>query len=343
MTKINKEILALIDEAVELEDQTQTTGGDFEYAPPPAGLTVGRFIEYIELGEQPQKPWKGQPKKPIDEVRLTFELLSPAKNIREIEVDGVKKKVADRYGFTLPKSFNEKSKFYKLFNKMAYGRDSIKHMAQMLGEAFTITVEHNVVEKDGNKRTYVNIRNKAGEYLIGAPVQVNHLTGESKPLNVPEALSPIKLFLFNKPTKATWDSLFIDGDRTKKDGEGNEVTETKNWLQEKILGASNYEGSALSELLEGYDELTIEDEIQEEVEEASDDLGLEEEVVEETPAPKKTVATVGKKAAPAAKAPAKAAVAKPAAKTTPAKTTVAKAAPKKAVSSDDALAALGLA
>lgn len=62
---------------------------------------------------------------------------------------------------------------------------------------------------------------------------------------------PLQVFLWGKPTKATWDSLFIDGTVTRKNKEGDEVEYSKNWLQEKIASATNYDGSLLDQLLGG--------------------------------------------------------------------------------------------
>lgn len=259
----NLSIADLANLAAQTEDQTETkTGGDFEYTPAPAGVGVARFVEYIELGMAKQKPYQGKPKADAEMVRLTFELLS-AKNIREIEVDGVKRKVADRITLTLNKNFGEKAKFKKLFNKMVYGRDGIKHFAQMLGQPFLVTITHNKDEKD-EKKVYANLNDAEGNYLIGAP---RMQTKDADPLagtpaefadissKVPEALTPLRIFLWDNPTKETWDSLFIDGTRTVKDDKGVEKEVSKNWLQERIKSATNYGGSALEQLLAGVADL----------------------------------------------------------------------------------------
>lgn len=369
MTTANQEILDLVNQAAEYEDQTQVKEStDFEYTPPAEGITVGRLIEYIELGFQPQKPFKGKPKQPAEMIRITFELLSPNKNIREIELDGKKVKVADKVSLTIKKSFDTRASFFKLFDKMRYGRQEIKHMAQCLGEAFIITVLHNTVEKDGKKFTYVNLNNKAGEYLIQAPFKVDPLTEEKQPLPIPQALSPIRIFLFGNPTQATWDSLFIDGEKTIKDGDEERIV-SKNWLQQKIMDATNFVGSPLEAMIEGSDKLpTIEELEDAPTDDSVADLGLEE-TVEEPVVEKKSVATVGKKPAassastasvkeaakPAPTVAAKASTAKASAPAsnatkspskpaaTVAKAAVAKPAAKKAVApTEDPLAALGL-
>lgn len=242
---------ALAAQAAEMEDQTDTqAGGDFEYQVAPEGVTFGRLIEYIELGQQKQRAYQGKPKKDADEVRITFELLHPKKNIREIEVDGKKIQVTDRISINTTKSFHEKSGYVKLFKAMARGREDIKHMAQMLNEGFLLNVSHNVKEKDGKKTTYANLQ-KDGVYSISAPVVVDPVAETTTPIPIGPALSPIRIFLWNNPTKETWDTLFIDGDKTVKDAEGNEKQVSKNWLQNKILGATNFAGSALEDLLSG--------------------------------------------------------------------------------------------
>lgn len=330
MTKMKNNLRDLINEVAEEEDQTQAVEStDFEYQPPAEGITVGRLIEYVELGEQPMKPYKGKEKPPADKVRIVFELLSPKKNIREIEVEGKGKvKIADRITISIKKSLHEKSGFFKLFSKMRYGREEIKHMAQMLGEAFIITVVHNVVGEGKEKRTYANITNDAGEYLIAAPFKVDPIEETKTAIPVPEAISDLRLFLFNKPTKETWDSLFIDGEREVADGKGGKKSVSKNKLQETILGAVNFEGSALAELLEGSDALpeSVDDLAEDDATEGNTDDALSELLGEAASEDDETVEEVEQ---PKAKAPAKkpaTSTAKPAAKSS-ASTTATKTAP----------------
>lgn len=276
---------ALADEAAEYENQSETTsgGGDFEQREIPAGVTFGRLIEYIELGNQPQHAYDGKVKPDADQVRITFELLHPKKNFREVEIDGVTKKFADKISITIKKSLHEKSGYTKLFKAMKYGRE-VAHMAQMLNEAFLLTVTHGK-SKDG-KKTYYNLQ-AGGVWNIGAPFMVDPMEGTQTPIPVGPALSPIRIFLWNKPSKETWATLFIDGDRTVKDAEGNEKIESKNWLQNKILGASNFTGSPLEDMLAGS---------------ASLEAAIGEEEPEAKPAKTEAQKTVAKKPAPAAKA-----------------------------------------
>ena len=238
--------------AAEGEDQSEvSTGGDFNDDPPPAGLTVGRFIEYIEQGKQKQKPWKGKAKPDAEMVRVTFELLHPTLNVTEYEVEGVKKKTGQLVSIRMRKSTAEKAKFRKLFLKMQYGRTDKKHLAQMLGEAFLITVYHNKAET-GDK-VYVNL-DKDGEFGISAPYKIDAITQEKQAYDIMAATKPLRLFLWGNPTKATWDSLFIDGTREVKKEDGTTEEVSKNWLQETVLSATNFPGSPLDLLLNGVTE-----------------------------------------------------------------------------------------
>lgn len=250
-------IAKLAAQAAANEDQTEVVqGGDFEYTPPPAGLTIGRLVEYIEMGKQKQKPFKGQAKPDADVVWIGFELLHPKKNIHEIEVEGEgKKNVADFIRLKLTKKLGEKAKFKKLFNALQYGRADMKHIAQMLGNAYKIEVYHNETEVEGQKRIYVNL-DKDGAYGITAPFVVDPLTEERKDIPVPANIRPLRIFLWDFPNKETWDSLFIDGTRTIK-VDGKDVEQSKNYIQEMIKNATNYQGSALHQMLSEVPELDV--------------------------------------------------------------------------------------
>lgn len=320
---------ALAAKAAETTDHTETTsGGDFERHVIPAGKTLARFIEYIELGVQPQGSYAGKPKPDCATARLTFELLGN-KNIREIEdANGNKITVADRYSKNIGIKLGDLATFKKYFKALTYGRDGINHMAQMLNEVFVLEFSHKEVEKDGKKVTYVNL-GKEGSLGIESPYQTNPVSGDTIDVSgqCRPALSPIKIFLWDNPTKETWDSLYIAGERTVKDAKGVESQVSKNWLQEKILNAKDFTGSALEDLL-------------------TNSLELSEavEAAEAKPVAKKATQTAAssapaeKKAAPAAAKAASPAPTKAAVKTkAPAK---AKAAPAEEVA--DPLAALGL-
>lgn len=256
----------LADLAATTEDQTETqVAGDYERVLIPAGVNFARLIEYIELGKQPQKPYQGKDKPPAEMVRLTFELLHP-KKLFEYEKDGVTIKTGHMASVTIKKSISDKAAFKKLFNAMLYGRDGIKHMAKMLNEVFLVNVVHNVSKgADGKEVTYANLRTSDGAWTIGAPHFTDPVTEVRTDIKAltPPATQPIRLFLWANPTKETWDSLFIDGTREVKDDKGNVTQVSKNWLQERILSATDYAGSALQQLLHGVSDLPLESGVEE--------------------------------------------------------------------------------
>ena len=234
-----------------LDDQSQNvTSEDFNRLPA-AGLTVTRLVEYVELGAQKQRAYKGKDKPDAAMARITFELLGP-KNKHEVTAEGSSeaKVFYDRMSMNVKISKNTKSRFKKLFNKMVYGRQDITHMAQMLGDAFVVTVYHNEVGEGDQKKTYANL-DKDGEWSVEPPYKDDPMTGTRHAYAVPAPQSELKVFLQVIPTKETWDSLFIEGTRTRKNEKGEEVEVSKNFLQNTILAASDFKGSPLEQMLTG--------------------------------------------------------------------------------------------
>ncbi len=249
-----------------LEDQSVAKeGGNFSDEPYPAGKTPARFIGYVELGLRKQRPWQGKEKPPAEEVRLYFEL-NGKKHQREVVVDGVAKTFTNVLSLTLSKRQGEKASFYKLFKKMQYGRDSINHFHQMLGEGFLVDIVHNTVAATADKpaRTFANMHDADGNYLIGAPMyQADPMDDSSwAPIPVPAATVAMKLLLWKAPSKEQWASIFIDGTRTVKEKDGSTKEVSKNWLQEDIVSnALNFPGSPLEALLSGLSGLSLENDM----------------------------------------------------------------------------------
>lgn len=264
------DVNALINQAKNtenLEDHTKVPKhGDFERIVAPAGPTPARFVGYVETGLRPQRPYRGQEKPDAEEVRLYFELNGKAHK-REVEGDGETKTFTNVISVKLTKKLGDRAGFTKLFRKMTYGRDSITHMAQMLGEAFIITIVHNEEKnpKEGKEpRTFANMKDGDGNWLIGAPrYQKDPLDPESwADVPVEEPTVQIKLLLWDAPSQEQWDSIFIDGTRTIKNEKGEEVEVSKNWLQEDIVSnAKNFADSPLAAMLGGVSELTLEEDV----------------------------------------------------------------------------------
>ncbi|SEN68400.1 hypothetical protein SAMN05216227_102057 [Pseudorhodobacter antarcticus] len=245
-------------DADQYDDQTQETS-NFDDGPAPAGWTPARFVGYVEVGKRKQKPFQGKPKADCMEVRMYFELNGP-KHRREIEVDGVKRTVTNMQSIKMALKVGDKASFSKLMKKMVYGREGIKHMASMLGQGFLIKIEHNTVAKTEDKpeRTFANMKDADGNWLIGPPTITDPMTEVVTNVAVPEISVPIKLLLLKNPTKEQWESIFIDGTRTVKDAKGVETEQSKNWLQEDIVqNMVGFEGSALQTLVSGVGDLNL--------------------------------------------------------------------------------------
>lgn len=270
--------MGLLDQA-KANEADHTKGGEGGDFIAPAGLTMARFIGYVEVGKRKQNPWKGTAKPDCAEARFTFELLSP-KNIREIEVDGETITRTDVINSKVAMKTGDKASFVKLLRKMAYGRDGIVNHAQMLGEAFLINVIHaEGKDREGNPRTYANMKDADYNWTISAPVQTDALTGKVANLPVPEPTLPLRLLLWDQPTTEQWQSVFIDGERTTKDKEGVETTESNNWLQRDIVTeAMNFSGSPLEQMLNGVDDLELPGDVADEPQK----VGLEGEIKGET-------------------------------------------------------------
>ena len=256
-----------------LVDQTEDSGGNFEYEPPAAGPCIGRLVTYMEIGMQKQPPFKGAAKKPSPECIIEFQLLGK-KHAKEIEfdVEGVKTKKtiypiirlgrgpsakvgeAVRNGMNMPGG--SRSNHYKLLQAMDYGR-GYKQMALMIGEAFKLNIVHNEVEteKDGKKSkvVYANLRDANGVWQVSAPLvqkfdEEGNPEGAPQTIKAPEATVPLKLLLWDAPSIEQWDSCFIDGTFTKKVGE-TEVEVSKNWMQAQAIASTNFEGSGVQSIL----------------------------------------------------------------------------------------------
>lgn len=236
-----------------LKDQTKEpeNTGTFEIAA--AGRAFARFVSYVEIGKRPQRPYQGKAKPDAHEVRLGFELVGK-KHAREIDGPEGKKIVYPIIHVKTTVKGGEKATFTKLLKKMAYGRDGITHMALMLGEGFIVTVVHNTVGEGKDAKTYANIRDSEGNWLVAAPMLLKDANDpecdEWVPANVPPATATTQLLLWDAPTKEQWDSIFIDGTRDVKDDKGNVTQVSRNWMQEDITkSARDFEGSALHALL----------------------------------------------------------------------------------------------
>lgn len=243
-------IQAAIDEAAEHTDMNEGaafTGGDFPL--PAAGLVRLRFVEYIELGVH-MGEFAGVPKKQ-EKARLTFELSGPNHPPSDAGVP-------QTMSFEITLSLSEKAKFFKMFKRMNQLKQ-VKHIAQLLGEAFIGNITHNTPkakEGEAKPRTYANLYDENGYTMRPPKVEnVDPIAGTTTTIDVPvdPPKLPLKVFLWKYATKGQWDDIFIDGkwDDKKDEKTGAIIKEgaSKNYLQNRIRAAVNFAGSPIEALL----------------------------------------------------------------------------------------------
>ena len=256
MSVTNEDILALA-EGIDLPNQTETVaGGDYERPLPAEGITRLRLIEYIELGKQ-KKTFKGE-EKWVEQVSIGFELSGPKHPAPENGEPFVIR-WRDTY------SMSDRAKFPKLFAKLNH--TGLKtHAAQMLGEAFAGRVYH-YQKKDADGKviaTYANLHSKEDGFSFKGPfreIENEDGTVERVEINVEPAKSKLRLFIFDRATKAMWDSLYIPGkydDRQDKDGTII-PGKSKNYWQETIMAAKNWVECPMFELVSAGGETGIGD------------------------------------------------------------------------------------
>lgn len=210
--------------------QENVGGGGFKETPPQPGPALLRLREYIELG-MVQEEFDGKPKKNLShKCKVVFEIVHAVDGSHAInKEDGtfVRNKEITLY---LNRSFNDRAKFRKLFNKLNYAgavpvvKGECPSLHHFLGQGFLATISLNVSEKTG--KTYVNI-DKDGEFTVGRPaVPVTDAmgvpTGEVNEIDVPMMQGEQACFLWGSDVsdemlQAMWDS--IDRGTYEKDGE----------------------------------------------------------------------------------------------------------------------------
>ena len=189
----------------------------------PEGYAFGRLVEYIEFGNQPQE-YQGQAKDPAMEFTLGFALTGQG-----YQNDDGTPYVVRTYNTAL--SRNEKARAFKLFKALNW-KGTAKSFAQLLGETFLVKIKQ--VPKS---KTDPKIVSRID--LDGFLPPLDPVTRQPYPIaDAPDEM--YRLFLWSRPTKEAWDSLYIEGEYEGK---------SKNRIQEQILAALDFQGSPLQQLL----------------------------------------------------------------------------------------------
>lgn len=198
----------------------------------PAGYAFARLVEVVELGNHAQE-FQGQKKDPAPEIQLGFALYNTADRVYQND-DGTPY-IIRPYSFAL--SQNEKARAFILFKALNW-KGTATSFGQMLGQAFLAKIVH-----EAKSKTDATIVSRLDIKGFLPPVDA----ASGMPYPVPEAtLDLMRLFLWARPTKGAWDSLYIEGTYDAKDGK---PAQSKNRVQEQIMSALNFAGSPIQQLL----------------------------------------------------------------------------------------------
>lgn len=181
-----------------------------------AGSYPARVVQVIDLGLQAQQPWQGQEKPPAHMIRLTYELvdefcLDEAGN----EMENKPRWISE--DFALYSLQADKAKSTKRY--LAIDPDDVND-----GD-FTglVSFPCNVTVVQKKSKSSGNIYNNVGGVTSVRPKDAARMA---------ELVNPSKVFVLDEPDMEIFNSL-------------------PEWLQEKITGNLEYQGSNLQKALEG--------------------------------------------------------------------------------------------
>lgn len=221
LNKIAKSIKEVRDTVEDLHEETK--GGDVDRGWP-EGPALLRLIGYIEVGDQHKKATKMQAETTVpDAFILEFAVFSPQgdEDPRYQWPDGRPKTYST---FFQKRSRNAKSNCFKWFRAMDYTGEA-KFFPDLLDNTYQLTFENKDGRMTADMKTISPARDVRGrEY------------------EVPEVDENLfRLFLWDAPKKWQWTSLgFTDNDGNERQG----------YYQRLILQATNFEGSAIQQILE---------------------------------------------------------------------------------------------
>ena len=171
-------------------------------------------VQIIDLGLQPQKPYQGKDKPPVQEVMLTYELSDSFM----IDADGNEMEDKPRWvSETLPfyGLFADKAKSTKRYLALDPTNEFDGEFAKLIGMPCNVTIVNN----ESGGKVYANVGNVASISAKKAG-QMNELK------------NPTKVFDLDEPDMDVFNAL-------------------PEWIREKIKSNLNFNGSALQEALAG--------------------------------------------------------------------------------------------
>ena len=183
-----------------------------------AGSYPARIVQVLDLGVQKQRPYKGQPKAPVQEVMITYELLD------EFCIDEDGEPVEDK-----PRWLSETLPLHSLDVELA--KSTKRYLAldpeEKFGGDFTLLIDLpcvvTVVQNPGKGDNAGKIYNNVGG--------VSAMRAKEAARAV-ELVNEPKVLVLDEPDMVIYKSL-------------------PEWLQEKIAGNLSFKGSALEKALAG--------------------------------------------------------------------------------------------
>lgn len=184
-----------------------------------AGGYPGRLAQVIDLGVQPQRPFKGEEKPPVHQIMITLELVDAFC----VDEDGNEDEDKPRWmseDFPLYNLQSERAKSTKRYYAFDPKEDCEGDWSQLLGFPVNVMVGTYIPKSGPNEGKE---RNKIQDLTAMRPRDAEKCE---------ELKNPAKMFSLEEPDMEVFGSL-------------------PEWLQEKIKANLEYKGSALEELLEG--------------------------------------------------------------------------------------------
>lgn len=185
------------------------------------GTYPARVVQVVDLGLQPQRPYKGEAKKPAHEVMITYELLDEFC----LDEDGEEDREKPRWlseTFPLNPLTSDLAKSTKRYKALDPDENFDGDFTQLVELPCMVTVIQNAGKGDNAGKVYVNV---AGVSAM-RPKEAARAAG---------LVNPPKVFILDEPDTTILGSL-------------------PDWLQDKIKGNLNFKGSKLEAALEGLDE-----------------------------------------------------------------------------------------
>ena len=176
------------------------------------GTYPARLVQIIDFGLQPQKPYQGKEKAPVNEIGLTYELVDEfMKDENGNDIEDKPRWISETLPFYSLNS--EKAKSTQRYFAFDPNNDFDGDFSQLLGRPINVTVVNNQV---GDK-VYDNVATVSGMRPKDAD-------------KCPELKNEAKMFDLDDPDIEVFNKL-------------------PKWIQDKIKGNLNYEGSKLQKSL----------------------------------------------------------------------------------------------